>query len=34
MRLLIGYHFRTSENVGARLRREAARFVVQYALRD
>jgi hypothetical protein len=33
-RVYIGFHFRTSDNVGARVGRQAARFVVRHALRD
>jgi hypothetical protein len=33
-RVYIGFHFRTSDEVGAKLGRQAARFVVRHALRD
>jgi hypothetical protein len=33
-RVYIGFHFRTSDDVGARLGRQVARFVVNHALRD
>ena len=33
-RIYIGFHFRTSDETGARLGRQVARFVVNHALRD
>ena len=33
-RVYIGFHFRTSDVVGARVGRQVAHFVVQHALRD
>ena len=33
-RVYIGFHFRTSDETGARLGRQVARFVVNHALRE
>jgi hypothetical protein len=33
-RVYIGFYFRTSDQTGARMGRQVARFVVKHALRD
>ena len=33
-RVYIGFHFRTSDQTGARVGRQVGRFVVKHALRD